>query len=229
MTQVNGKSIIIIGATGLVGSQVLERLLKDPSVEKICAPTRRPMTIENPKLSNPSFSFDEFELNAELLSDAEDLYFCYGTTLKNAGSKTAFVRVELDQSEKIINVCLRKGVKRLFMVSSAGANPTSMIFYGKIKGQLEEFAKELVKQGKLAELVILRPSLLLGHREESRPGEALLKAVLKPLLFAFVGPLRSSKPVWAWQVASTLVKSAKVSAGKDIRTIQNEVICEETA
>jgi nucleoside-diphosphate-sugar epimerase len=224
-----GRSVILIGATGLVGSKVLQRLLKDPGVAKICAPTRRPIGVEDPKLSNPTFSFDEFELHADQLSEAEDLYFCYGTTLKNAGSKTAFVRVELDQSEKMIKVCLRKGVKRLFMVSSSNANPSSVIFYSKIKGQLEEFAKELVKQQKLTELVILRPSLLLGDRAESRPIEAFFRAVLKPLLFAFVGPLKASKPVWDWQVASTLVKSAKVTPGKEIRTIQNEVICDETA
>jgi nucleoside-diphosphate-sugar epimerase len=222
-----GRSVLLIGATGLVGSKVLEKLLQDPDVDQVCAPSRRPIAIENPKLKNPVFSFDEFELHADLLSEAQDLYFCYGTTLRNAGSKTAFVRLELDQSEKIILVCLRKGIRRLFMVSASNANPSSLIFYGKIKGQLEDFAKDLVKKGKLSELVILRPSLLLGDRQESRPSEAFFRTVLKPFLFVFVGPLRASKPVWDWQVASTLVKSAKVSAGQDIRTIQNEVICEE--
>ncbi len=223
------RKVILIGASGLVGSQLLDLLLKDPEVSEVSAPTRRPLSLSHAKLSNPVFLFDEFDLHADKLGQADDLYFCYGSTLKQAGSKASFVRMELDQAMKIIQVCVRVGVKRIFMVSAAQANVKSLIFYNRIKGQLEDFVHSLLLNGKITDAIILRPSLLLGDRKDSRPVETLARTVLKPFLFVFRGPLRSLRPVWDQQVAQCLLRNGKEKAGRGFHILGNEVICEETA
>ena len=144
-----------------------------------------------------------------LPADVDDVYVCIGTTMKKAGSKEAFLKVDFELVQTIAQQAKAAGAKRLLVVSSIGANAESSNFYLRTKGQMEE----AVKQYGFALCGIVRPSLLLGKRNEFRFGEKLGVFFYKVFGFIFVGPLRKYKGIYAVDVAKSMVMLALSSSG----------------
>ncbi len=168
---------VIAGATGLVGSILIQKLLTNPSFTQVVSVARRPLPIQNPELSQviiPDFS--KLADPSEKLKG--DVYFCcLGTTIKIAGSQENFRKVDFDAIVEFGRVAKANSAQSFVLVSAMGANAKSAIFYNKVKGETEEAIMAL----NLRSLSIFRPGLLLGERSESRAGENFATAVFKVL------------------------------------------------
>lgn len=159
--------ILILGATGQVGGELLKLALADPRVDRVTAPTRRPLEPQ-PRLLNPIIDFGNLPETAEWWR--ADIALCaLGTTLRQAGSRAAFYRVDHDAVSDSAQRLRAAGTPVLGLVSSLGADPTSRIFYLRVKGETE---RDLVTLA-FPSLVLIRPSLLIGGpRADGRPLEA---------------------------------------------------------
>lgn len=173
------KTVAIAGATGLVGSHLLTGLLSDPRIEKIYALCRTPLPISHEKLTSIPVDFDALAT----LPPIDEVYLALGTTIKVAGSKEAFSKVDFTYTLAVVKAAIKAGAKKIGVVSSIGANTHSKSFYSQVKGQLENALKALKPEG----LVIVRPSLLLGNRKSlgqpTRRGEEIFIVIAKLLNF----------------------------------------------
>lgn len=197
-----GKTAILIGATGLVGKQVLVNLLDSPHYDKVIAITRRPIA-PHPKLENRVLNFDLLAKELKQIK-ADDAFCCLGTTLKQAGSKAAFHQVDYSYNLEFAHALRQNGCQHFLLISALGAFPRSLVFYSRVKGLLEKDITAL----NYPRLSIFRPSLLLGERSENRLAENLA-ARLMPLVEPFLrGPLRTIQPIQGSQVAAAMVAVA---------------------
>lgn len=167
--------LLIAGATGLVGGQVLMQALADARVSQIIAPTRRPLP-RHPKLLNPVTDFTTTDWQ-EGWTAIDGLVSALGTTRKQAKSQQAFRAVDLHLPQAIAKLARGRGATRLALVSSGMADATSRFFYLRMKGELEEALKAM----DYPSLTILRPGLLTGGRAEPRFGEETAEKILRPL------------------------------------------------
>jgi uncharacterized protein YbjT (DUF2867 family) len=192
------RSVLLAGATGLVGREVLNFLRDDPGVGRVVVITRRPIEgVDSTKIEVHVVRFDELERHASLF--AVDQIFCaLGTTRKKAGSKAAFRHVDYDLPVAIARLGRERGANHFLLVSAIGASATSRFFYNRVKGELEDVIRTLGYRS----VTIVRPSLLLGKRSEFRLGEWLA------MRFADLVP-KKYRPVSASDVARALVESAR--------------------
>ena len=192
--------ILHVGATGLVGRLVLERLLGSPQVARVVAPTRRTLGITHPRLHNPVVDFEALPEDADWW--AADAVICtLGTTNADAGSQAAFRRVDHDYPLQVARLARRQGARAYALNSAMGANARSSIFYNRVKGELEDALAALGYPS----LVLVRPGLIDGERERPRAGEGRALAVsrvLRPLL-----PMKW-RPSRAMKIADALVDAA---------------------
>ncbi|RDJ00073.1 oxidoreductase [Dyella solisilvae] len=158
------RSVLIAGATGLTGHELLAFLLEDPSVAHVLAPTRHALPA-HPKLENPVGMIGH--LIAQLHGHLDTVYCCLGTTIRQAGSREAFRMVDYDLPLSLGRHALALGARHYVVISALGADAGSRLFYNRTKGELE---LALQKQG-WPQLTIVRPSLLLGARNKPRMGE----------------------------------------------------------
>ena len=189
--------ITLIGSTGLIGLHFLESI-RENDFPEVTAITRR--TISN--LANKHFirqvinDFSDLEsMRSDLKTDV--LVSTLGTTIKKAGSRDEFLKIDHDLPLNIARMAHEEGCRTMIVVSSGGANPQSSVFYCRVKGLLEEALTEIG----FDRLHILRPSLLLGHRTESRPGEFLGKLLMQPLSLLIPWKYR---PIHARIMANTI-------------------------
>jgi uncharacterized protein YbjT (DUF2867 family) len=153
--------------------------------------------------------FDELDRHGDLFA-VDDLFCCLGTTIRKAGSQEAFRRVDLEYPLQAAHLGRAAGARQFILVSALGADPSSRVFYNRVKGEVEA---ALAGVG-YPRLVIFRPSLLLGDRDEVRPGERVAEWIMKPLGPLMRGPLRRYRPVEAAWVARAMVRRALVGAGE---------------
>lgn len=158
--------ILLAGASGMTGEHLLDRLLNEPTVERVLAPSRKPLA-EHPHLENPVGEL--LDLLPGLNGPVNTAFCCLGSTIKQAGSQDAFRLVDHDLVVAFAQRALELGARHLLVVSAIGADPRSSVFYNRIKGETEEALKA---QG-WPQLTLARPSLLLGPRNEFRLGERL--------------------------------------------------------
>ncbi len=194
-----GKIAIVVGATGLVGQSLVDRLAGENSISKIITLTRSPAKHHSLKVQNQVIKFDKMEDYAS--SFKGDLMFsCLGTTRKQAGSIAAQRQVDLEYQYKAAQLAVNNGVKHYLLVSSSGANVNSNNAYLQMKGALEERVKAL----SFDNISIFQPSLLLGKRAQARTGEILGSCVL-PVVCKIPG-LRRYRPIKGEQVAAKMVQ-----------------------
>ncbi|WP_313091245.1 oxidoreductase [Stutzerimonas nitrititolerans] len=158
--------ILLAGATGLTGEHLLDRLLNEPTVECVLAPTRKPLA-EHPRLDNPIGPLRT--LLPQLSGNIDTAFCCLGSTLKEAGSQEAFRAIDHDLVLAFAERARELGARHLLVISSLGANPQSNLFYCRTKGEMEE----ALQAQDWPQLTIARPSQLLGPRMEIRPLERM--------------------------------------------------------
>lgn len=212
------KTALIAGSTGLVGSELIKLLTSHPEYEKVHVLVRKPIEPSSPKIKVHLVNFDaldEFSPEGPI-----DHVFCtLGTTIKKAGSKENFRKVDFDYVLKLGELAKAWKVKKFLVVTALGANARSSIFYNRVKGEVENALKEL----KLEHLFIFRPSLLMGNRKEQRPGEKSAIAVYKVINPLFMGRLKKYKGVQASQVAQAIV-SVALTNSESFKFIESDEI-----
>lgn len=205
-TQYPQRTVLLAGSSGLVGRKILQLLLDDSSVVKIHLLSRSPLQFQQTKIQVHIVDFKALPT----LPMVDELYLTIGTTMKTAGSQAAFRAVDLDTNLAVAKAAKHAGARHVGLVSAAGADQHSSMFYNKVKGELEQALKQL----NFETLVIAQPSLLLDSRnglgQPVRLGERFaipLAKLLAPLLPA------SYKPVYAQAVAKSLTNTTPKSSG----------------
>lgn len=168
--------LLLVGATGLVGRQVLDLALADPRVDAVVAPGRRARP-PRPKLVAPVIDFEQLDRDADADADwwqADAVICTLGTTIRTAGSRKAFRRVDHDYPLAVARLARRHGTPTFVLNSAIGADPSSPVFYNRVKGEIE---RDLAAEG-FASLTFVRPGLIGGKRDEFRLGERIAATVL---------------------------------------------------
>lgn len=222
-----GKTALIFGATGLVGNFCLQYLLDSKAYSTVKVLTRRPVEVSTAfkdKLVTIITDFTNLGAIENQLA-ADDVFCAIGTTIGKAGSQSAFKKIDFEYPVEIAKITKAKGAKKFILVSSLGADASSSVFYTKVKGETEA---ELAKIG-FDSLVILRPSILLGNRNEMRIGEAIGQLFAKGFSFLFAGPLAMYKGIPGQTVAKAMVNLALKPTGKKLIVLNNDIFKEAIA
>lgn len=191
----------MLGATGVVGRELVEQLIQVAQIDKVISITRRPMDYATSKVINKVINFEQLAQYADLFK-GDMLFSCLGTTLKLAGSITQQRLVDVDYQYRAAELALNNGVSHYLLVSSSGANANSRTAYLKMKGELELKVTAL----NFPQTSILQPSLLLGERKDFRLGEKLASALLP--LISKIPRLKKYRPITGKQVAVKMCRIA---------------------
>lgn len=202
---------IVLGATGLVGSHLVDELLKRQEYSEIKVFVRHKIDRSHEKLVQYVVNFDNPEKIASLIL-GDDIYCALGTTIRKAGSQENFKKIDLDLPVKIASYSVKNGIKNFLIVSSIGANAKSRNFYLRIKGQVE---KKIMQIG-FEQVFIIRPSMLLGKRKEFRFGETAGKVLMKAFSFLLLGKLKKYKGIDGRTVARAMIRLALTCPSKVI-------------
>jgi uncharacterized protein YbjT (DUF2867 family) len=205
------KTALLFGASGLVGSHVLNQLISNNSYSKIKLFVRTTINISDPKIEIIQTDFKNLENHREDIK-GDDCFFCIGTTKKNSPDKNEYKRVELEVPKQVAQIAKSNSVSSFVFISSGYADPKSSGDYLKFKGEVEEELKRLNFQ----KLGIMRPSFLLGDRKEKRIGEKIGIFVFKLLSPLFLGPLKKMKPIQSATVAKAMIAITQNKVSKTI-------------
>lgn len=212
-----GKTLLIAGATGLVGSHALRLALADARVERVVAPTRRPLPA-HPKLLNPIEDFAHLPPLAPWWR-VDGVVCTLGTTMAKAASKAAFEAVDYEMPLAVARLALRHGAQAFALNSALGADPDSRVFYSRVKGELEQSLRAMKNPG-YPSLTLVRPGLIAGERSEHRRGESL--AIMATRLLSPLLP-RRYRLVPAERIAHHLVEAA-LAAAPGVTVLESELL-----
>lgn len=197
---------LLVGATGLVGGLVLEKLLADNFYNKIIVLTRKSLNKNNPKLKEVLVDFNKLDDYADDIK-ADAIFCCLGTTIKVAGSKEAFKKVDFEYPFKIAQLAKQNGCTNYLLITALGASKNSMVFYNQVKGELEDEISKL----NFDSFHILQPSLIIGERNEARTGEGIAQTLAPVFDALMIGGLKKYKSITAEQIAKAMVYYSKLS------------------
>lgn len=193
---------IIIGATGATGTALIEQLINEPNFTKVVVFSRTSPNIKNEKLVVKIVDFNNIDhWKNDIQGDV--LFSAMGTTLKEAGSKLNQQKVDFTYQYNVAVAAANNKVKKLILVSSIGANSSSIFFYPKIKGQLEDAVKPL----KFNTIYILQPPFLIRQKEKMRSNEKSGIKIIQSL--NKIGLLKSQKPLEVAILAKKMILLAK--------------------
>ncbi|MDJ0366899.1 NAD-dependent epimerase/dehydratase family protein [Hymenobacter sp. H14-R3] len=202
------KTALLAGATGLIGSTLLPLLLASDRYAKVIVVGRRPVATQHPKLTQVVVDLGDLETE-RLRLIADDVFCCLGTTIKQAGSREAFYKVDFLYVVQLAALTAANFAAQFLVVSSLGADASSRVYYSRVKGEMEE----AVQQVPFRAIHIFRPSLLLGDRAQPRLGERLGAAVLALVRPLLRGGWRKYRPVAAATVAQAMLRAAQDDGG----------------
>lgn len=200
---------ILIGATGATGNELLHLLLADNTVNEVVVLVRRALLIQHPKLRAEVINFDEEQTWKHFVT-GDVAFSCLGTTLRAAGGKKAQYRVDYTYQYLFARAAKENGVPKFLLISAGMANPGSMFFYSRIKGELEVSVQALHFEN----LIIFRPGLL-SRPQTDRTGEKVSESILS--FFNRVGLLKKLAPLPVHKLARLMLVYAKQNkTGKQI-------------
>lgn len=195
---------LVIGATGATGKDLVKQLLNDNDFDEVNIFVRKPVDVQNDKLKVHVVNFEKPEEWKDKVQ-GDVAFSCLGTTLKDAGSKEAQRKVDFDYQYEFAKAAKENEVDDYILVSSYGADPTSKIFYSKMKGELEEAVKQL----HFTKITIFKPGML-ERKDSERTGEVLGSRIIK---FANkLGLLESQKPLPTDILAKAMINSSKIKS-----------------
>lgn len=198
------KKVALVGATGLIGGQLLLQLTADETVEEVRLLVRRPLPTHNSRIKVIQLAFNDPQAIADAIAGCDTVFCAIGTTRKKTPDLAEYRKIDYDIPVTLAQLSADAGVHSFHLVSSVGASVKSTNFYLKIKGEVEE----AVSKVKLAQIVLYRPSLLLGKRNELRIAETLSGWIMPWLTFLFPP---NYKPIQAAKVAQAMIRDAKTT------------------
>lgn len=205
------QTAIILGATGLTGNLLLDLLLKDDDFERVILFSRRKVTQQNPKIEEhlvDLFALEKYQNQF----NADVVFCCIGSTQKKTPNQEIYKKVDYGIPITAAKLAKANSIPKMIVVSALGADKESRFFYNKAKGEMEE---KVLKQ-QLPETYILRPSLIDGNRDETRPFEFAWKKVMKIANLLMFGPLKKYRSIKAKTIANCMHFLAKNNYPKAI-------------
>lgn len=202
---------MLAGASGMVGRSLVNQLMEEASVQKIYCLLRKPLHLDNPKITELIVDFNQLNEN-DIPKDIDSVFCCLGTTMKKAKSKEAFILVDKTYVLKLAELSKKNNVQNFHIISSLGANERAMVLYSRVKGEVETAIKQL----NFPNTFIYRPGLLLGPRVEYRLGENIGKILMGMFSFLLVGGLKKYKAIKGSTVARAMIKSAQYFQGYNV-------------
>jgi len=200
----HNRTALVFGATGLVGRYLVNELKDHVSYTSIFAFLRTAKDYNHLKVIEQVIEFEKIEDYAHLIK-GDDLFICLGTTIRKAGSVKRMEEIDRDLPIRIARMAFNNGVKRIAVVSSMGANPSSGNYYMRIKGEMEKGIMEIP----FDQTVIARPSMLFGRRKGFRFGELIGRIFMTIFGFLFIGPLRKYRGIKGKVVAEAMISLVK--------------------
>jgi len=197
-----GKKVNVIGATGLVGRELVKQLLENPEVEKVTIFSRRNSGFQHPKLEQRVIDFNDRESWKPFLQ-GDVLFSALGTTLKQAGSKEKQYEIDYTFNLNFAQKAKENSIENYVLVSSVGANSKSGIFYTQMKGELDEAVAKIGFRN----IAILRPASLTGDRNEKRIAEKISIPILN-VLTSFM--MKKYRPISDKTVAKAMINAALI-------------------
>lgn len=195
----SGKKAIILGASGLIGGELLTLLLNSDSYSEIIAFSRKPLTIQDSKLNQVITDFDNLESLKSTIK-SEILFCCMGSTKKKTPNLKDYKRVDHDIPLFFAKEGLNNNLLQFHLVSALGANPNSSNFYTQLKGEIEQDLKTLP----IPSLFIYQPSFLDGERTEKRRLEKVMLKLMKYINPLLAGSLKKYQSIKAKDVAKAM-------------------------
>jgi uncharacterized protein YbjT (DUF2867 family) len=208
-THMQGKKAILFGASGFVGSYLMEGLLNDPDYEQVTIVVRKDLNVSHPKLTTLIGDYHSLPNLKEQIS-ADEIFIALGTTKKNTPDEKIYYEVDHDYPVLATKIAREKGANSVFLVSAVGADASSGIFYVRTKGETERdiIAADLVHTH------IFRPSMIMGNRKESRSLEKVLINVFSVINPILAGPAQKYRGIEGKDIAKAMIAAAKKPAGK---------------
>lgn len=199
----NGQTAVVLGATGLIGSSLVEQLLKDDTFSKVRVLVRRPISLTHPKLEVVITDFSDYEQYRKNIGTGDCLFSCIGTTNANVkGDKLLYRSIDFDIPVNAARFGKEAGFKQFLLVSAIGADARSRFFYTRLKGEVEE----MIAGYKFNGLHIFRPSFLMGRKQNERAGEVVLTTLFR--ISSLLIPSKY-KAIRASAVATAMLNAAK--------------------
>lgn len=194
---------IIAGASGLIGSNLLNILLESEQHDEILVLVRKELPVQHKKLVQLILNFDNLEQHAQVVT-GHAVFSCLGTTKAQTPDATQYRKIDFDYPLQLARIARQNGIKQFHVVTAIGADKNSFAAYSKLKGELEE---ELQKVG-FPTLHIYQPSMLVGRTDNSRFGEKALVAIFKWINPLLVGSLKKYRSIKGSTVANAMFKKS---------------------
>ncbi|TWR24334.1 NAD-dependent epimerase/dehydratase family protein [Mucilaginibacter achroorhodeus] len=194
---------IIAGASGLIGSKLLEILLQKAQYSEVLVLVRKELPVSHPKLVQLVINFDELDKHAAAIT-GHVVFSCLGTTKAQTPDKNEYRKIDHDYPVKLAQLARQNGVKHFHLISAVGANENSSNSYLKLKGEVE---RDVEKVG-LPVLHIYRPSMLVGERKDRRIAETIINGLFKVIDPLLVGGLKKYQSIKAPQLAWAMFKKS---------------------
>jgi uncharacterized protein YbjT (DUF2867 family) len=200
---IHSKTALLLGASGLVGSHLLQKLLSDPSFTTVRVLVRKSLSISHPKLEEQVVDFNNTEQFQKAMRKGDIIFCCIGTTMKKVkGNKQLYKTIDFDIPVNAARFGIEAGYQQYALVSAQMANAQSLIFYNRLKGETEEVVSTFPYQA----IHIFRPSFLMGNRIEKRMAEKFFGTLMQRLSFLLPKPAR---PIEASVVAQSMLQAVK--------------------
>ena len=194
------KTAIILGATGLTGGTLLQKLLDDDRYSKIKLFSRSSTGVKNGKIEE--HLIDLFELKKSRNEfKADEVYCCIGTTQAKTPDEDNYYKIDHGIPVSAAKFARENGIQKFLVISALGADPDSKFFYNRTKGEME---RDVLKEGP-SQTYIFRPSLITGNRKENRPFEAFGKQVMKVADHLLVGSLKKYQSIHPDAIAKAMI------------------------
>lgn len=215
------KIATIIGASGVTGTYLFNLLLMDKNFETIRIIVRHSVSKAAVNMEVKLIDFENEAAFKAAIDGSETVFCCIGTTQKKVkGNKALYKKIDVDIPVNAARYCKETGCEKFVIVSAVGANSKSSNFYLRLKGVMEE----AVKATGIKAIHIMQPSILLGHRNEKRPGERVGKIVMKLFSFLLIGKAQKYKAIHAKVLAQAMVNAAKNNEPGNFTHQYNDIV-----
>ena len=195
--------VVLVGSTGLVGNEVLKQLISENSVSKINVLTRKKIHFQSPKVINHVVDFEN-ENDLKNAIQGEIIICCIGTTKAKTPDVTEYEKIDRDIPVRLAKIGKENGISQYHLISAIGANKKSSINYNRIKGEAEEG----VLAAGIPKTIIYRPGMLIGKRNESRPGEFIAQKLSFIFDLFMIGSMKKYHSVKAEYLAKMIINSS---------------------
>lgn len=211
------KTAILLGATGLTGGILLQKLLEDPTYGKVILFSRSPVAVKDEKIEEHFIDLFKLDEYGELFN-ADVVYCCIGTTKSKTPNEETYRKIDYGIPVAAAKLCRENGIPTFEVISAMGSDAGSKVFYNRIKGEMEE----AVLAQNINNTYIFQPSLIAGDRVEKRVLEDLAQKAMKVLNFVLRGPLEKYRSIHPETIATAMIKVEKEGFPRN-RILSNEI------